>query len=242
MNKIIWITVAALLALSLVGNVVLYRQCKALYLREGMQRLDPLGRAKQPRTTDQETGIHVVFFGDSRASQWVAPRSGGYRFSNHGIAGQTTEQIRLRTAAVLAEKDVDMVVVEAGMNDLKYIPWMPERRKEITERCIANLREIVARLRESGSKVVICTVFPCGEVPLQRRLWWSPEVDASIAAVNRAILTMGGEGVTVFDAHAVLVGPDGRVRKEFATDLLHVNAAAYAALNASLFGNLDKPR
>lgn len=242
MTKIILITMAALLALSLVGNVVLYRQCKALYLREGMQRLDPLGRRDQPHTTDQETGIHVVFFGDSRARQWVTPNAGGYRFSNHGIAGQTTEQVRLRTAAVLAQKDVEMVVVEAGMNDLKYIPLMPERRKEITERCIANLREIIARLRESGTKVVICTVFPCGEVPLQRKLWWSPEVDASIAEVNRAILTMHGEGVSVFDAHAILVGPDGRVRKEFAIDLLHVNAAAYAALNASLFDSLDNRR
>lgn len=242
MSKIVLITVAAVFALSLAGNVVLFRQCKAFYLREGMQRLDPIGRGEKPRTTDQETGIHVVFFGDSRAKQWVTPNAGGYRFSNHGIAGQTTEQIRLRTAGVLAEKEVDIVVLEAGMNDLKFIPLMPERRKEITDRCIANLREIIARLRESGCKVVICTVFPCGEVPLQRKMWWSPEVDESIAEVNRAILAMSGKEVIVFDAHAILARPDGRVREEFETDLLHVNAAAYAALNAGLLENLEKCR
>lgn len=239
MIKIILITVAALFALSLVGNVLLYRQCKAFYLREGMQRLDPIGRVEEPRTTDQGTGIHVVFFGDSRAKQWVTPNAGGYRFSNHGIGGQTTAQVRLRTAAVIAEKEVDTVVVEAGMNDLKFIPLMPERRKEITDRCIANLREIVEHLRESGCKVVICTVFPCGEVPLQRKLWWSPEVDESIAEVNRAILAMNGKSVFVFDAHALLVGADGKVRKEFAIDLLHVNAAAYATLNARLLERLS---
>ena len=242
MSKFILITVAALFALSLVGNLVLYRQCKEFYIREGMQRLDPMGRKEEPRTTNQKTGIHVVFFGDSRAKQWVTPNAGEYRFSNHGIAGQTTEQVRLRTAAVVAEKAVDIVVLEAGMNDLKFVPLMPERRKEITDRCITNLREIIARLRESGCKVVICTVFPCGEVPLQRKLWWSPEVDESIAEVNRAILTMNDKEVIVFDAHAILVGEGGRVRKEFAIDLLHVNSTAYAALNASLFVSLDKCR
>jgi len=34
--------------------------------------------------------------------------------------------------------------------------------------------------------------------------------------------------------HALLVGADGRVREEFAIDLLHVNEAAYAALNTGL--------
>lgn len=238
MRKSVRIIVAVLLALSLAGNVGLYRLCKGFYLREGMQRLDPLGRQAELRVAAQGTGRQVIFFGDSRAKQWVPPNAGGWRFSNHGIAGQTTGQVRLRTAAVLAEKAVDVVILEAGMNDLKYIPLIPQRRKEITEQCIANLRETVDLLRGSGCKVVICTVFPCGEVPLHRRLWWSPAVDEAIAEVNRAILTMNGKGVMVFDAHAILVGAGGRVREEFAIDLLHVNAAAYAALNASLLVKL----
>ena len=159
----------------------------------------------------------------------------GIRFLNHGVGNQTTAQVVLRMDRALAEDDAGAYLIEAGINDLKVIPMMPEKRVEITRGCIANLREIATRLASSGKPVIVATIFPCGEVPVARRLWWSADVDAAVADVNRAILAMDGkDGIGVFDAHGILAGPDGRARKEYQTDQLHLNARAYRVLNGEL--------
>ena len=235
------------LLITLIGSVYLnfyfYQMGKDFYLREARVRQDPIGYAQPTDLSTATDGIAVAVVGDSRARHWSMVTSGGIRFLNHGIGNQTTAQIKHRIDRALDEKDAEIFLVEAGINDLKVIPLMPVKKNEITADCIANLQEITTRLAGSGKPVVIATIFPCGDVPLARRMWWSPDVDAAVAKVNRAIREMdGSEGIRVLDADKILADPDGHARGEYQMDQLHLNARAYRALNQSLVLLIDMMR
>ena len=226
---------AAALAVSVGLNLRLYQLCRTFYIREARVRLDPVGTADRTSTPSAPSGITVAVIGDSRARHWSMEPSDGIRFLNHGVGNQTTAQVLLRTDRALAESGADAFLIEAGVNDLKVIPMMPETRRKITRECIANLRKIASRLAASGKPVIVATIFPCGEVPIARRPWWSADVDAAVADVNQAILAMDGrDGIRVFDAHKILVGPDAMARAEYQMDQLHMNPRAYQALNHEL--------
>lgn len=91
-------------------------------------RLDPYGLKlpgfKDPPTADLTKPL-VVFFGDSRAQQWPAPASNRFRFLNRGIGGQTTEQVRGRFDEHVKPLKPRVVIIEAGVNDLKAIALFP---------------------------------------------------------------------------------------------------------------------
>lgn len=84
---------------------------------------------------------------------------------------------------------------------------------------------------------MVTTIFPASKVPLLRRGYWSPAVDRAIEDVNADIRSWASERVIVCDTWQVLQ-QGGRVRPGFATDMLHLNASGYAALNQELTGIL----
>lgn len=176
-----------------------------------------------------------MFFGDSRALSWASPDMRGFEFINRGIGNQTSEQIRLRWEQHVAPLRPDSVVLQLCVNDLKTIPLFPERRDAIVKQCQSNLKAIVEMARQAGSKVVLTTVFPLGEVPLERKLFWSDDVAVAISEVNEFIYTLEGEGVLVADAYELLrEEASEKVRPEYSRDLLHLNAEGYEMLNQNL--------
>lgn len=239
----VWIALAilsVLLIISVACNVLLFRQGGSYYRQLNATALDPLGieaypqdmLGEQPAATAQRL---VVFFGDSRAAEWPPPASvRGFVCVNRGVYGQTTIQALGRFDAHVAPLRPDVVVIQAGINDLKTLPLFPERRVAIIADCQANIREIVARSVALGTTVVVTTIFPLGPVPLERRLFWSDDVGVAIEEVNAFIRTLSAEKVIVLDAAAILSGEDRQARREFSRDLLHLEPAAYQALNREL--------
>ena len=154
--------ILALIA-SVACNVLLYRQASLNYRRLSEAQLDPYGlkqpnfRPEPPAASDRDLPT-VVFFGDSRARDWPAPQVPGLRFVSRGIAGQTTEQVRGRFDAHVTPLSPRVVVVQAGINDLKAIPLLPHRRDEIVGDCKANLQEVVKRSAEGGAAVIVTNV------------------------------------------------------------------------------------
>lgn len=211
----------------------LYRHTRLYYQELHATKLDPLGtlRFQVPRPVED---LQLLFYGDSRAAQWPAPASLVGRTMNFGIGGQTTEQILGRFDQYLAALKPRIVLVEAGVNDLKTIPLFPDREAAIIARCEANLRQIVERSRQLGAHVVITTVFPVGNYSLERSLVWSDRVPLAIQRVNEFIRSLESGGVTVFDADKVLADQSGKLRPEFSADLLHLSPTGYAALNQGL--------
>jgi lysophospholipase L1-like esterase len=200
-------------------------------------RLDPGGLRiyASERTKPRGDDPLLVFFGDSRAAMWPAPASPtGYRVVNRGIGYQTTAQMLIRFDADLASLRPNVVVLEAGVNDLKTIADFPARRGEIVAECEANLARIVQRCHQVGATVVLVTVFAIGDVAPWRRPFWSNDVRVAVREVNAFLSSLVGENVVLFDANAVLVDGHGDVRKPFQVDHLHLSPAGYAALNQSL--------
>ncbi len=231
------IAIYVLLALSIGLNAFLVHEALG-YFQTGLAiRLDPAGlktyaadRAKPPAG-----GASLVFFGDSRAAMWPPPATpAGYRITNHGIGNQTTAQILLRVDDDVVNLHPTVVVLEAGVNDLKSIADFPARRAEIVADCEANIARIVERCRQIGAEVVLVSVFDVGDVSVWKRPFWSSDVETAVQEVNAFLASLAGPQVILFDANPILTEGHGHIESEYEMDYLHLSPSGYAALNRKL--------
>ena len=235
-GRIAWVVLAALLVLSLGANALLVQVALKRFSEELGVRLDPTGLKlyEGDRQKGPPAGPVLLFFGDSRARMWPEPESvAGFHVVNHAIGNQTTAQILMRVDSDVVPVHPSVVVLEAGVNDLKAIPQFPERRAEIVADCEANLERIVNSCRRSGATVVVVSVFAIGDVSLWRRLFWSDDVSAAVREVNAFLPRLVGPHVLFFDA-APILGEPGRVEHEYQLDYLHLTPAGYRALDGKL--------
>ncbi len=229
-----------LLAASLPLNFFFYREATNNYRRISEVELDPYGlrHPAYPSTQGSDGAGHwarpaIVLLGDSRARGWRPPEIEGYQFINRGIVNQTTAQVLGRYDAHVAPLSPRVVVVEAGVNDLKAIPLFRDRRAEIVANCESNLQEMVSRATGQGATVILATIFPTGHVPMERRLVWSPDIEKAVEEVNDRLRALASDRVIVLDAWKLLE-QNGQLREGYGVDTLHLNAAGYAVLNAEL--------
>ncbi|MGD0529850.1 MAG: GDSL-type esterase/lipase family protein [Polyangiaceae bacterium] len=231
------IALPVLLALSLAANVLLARQWITEVRASHVARLDPaqLGVHEADRAKGPPATPVVELFGDSRAAMWPPPAGlAGYTVVNRGIGYQTTAQIALRIDADVATLHPAVVVLEAGVNDLKTIADIPAQRSRIVGDCEANLRRIVDRCRALASTVVLVSIFDIGDVPLWREPIWSDDVAAAVREVNAFLPTLVRDGVVLLDAGGVLDDARGKVKPAYQFDYLHLNPAGYDALDERL--------
>ena len=228
------ILLLVLLTLSMVMNGLLFNYARQYYLDLNAVRLDPLGLDNDVMTVPDSTKTAVVFFGDSRAARWPA-LSGLTRFEfiNRGIEAQTSAQVLQRFDYQIKPLRPRVIVVQVGVNDLKTIPLFPDRKTAIVAACEDNIRQIAARGSEIGSIVVLTTIFPVGEVPLERRLFWSPDISVAVVEVNTYIHSLAKSGVIVFDAYSLL-SDNGVLQRQYAEDELHLSTLGYKTLNDQL--------
>lgn len=213
------------------------------YKNENALRLDPLqlqvySEPSPPRTKPLK---RVVLFGDSRALSWPKPDMLGYEFINRGIGNQTTAQINLRFKQHVVPLKPDIVLIQMGINDLKTIPLFPEQRQTIINQCKTNIQSVVNASQALGSKVLLTTIFPTAEVPLERRLIWSEDVNQAIQEVNSFIKTLASKQVEVIDSYSLLKGEGDLIQIDYSRDLLHLNSTGYSKLNDELSKQLKQP-
>jgi lysophospholipase L1-like esterase len=232
---------AAVLAVSLYFNYDLYKRSRFYYVQLNGVHIDPLGLSHFPTATSQPVRLRegqqlVLFYGDSRAAAWQPPAGldEQFRFMNRAVHGETAVQAALRFPYHARPMQPDILIVQVGANDLKTLPLFPRQQEQIIANLKDSLQQIVAQAHELGATVILTTVFPVGEVPLDRRIVWSPAVEDGLNEVNDFIHSLAGEGVIVMDTVPILAGENGRVRAEYSFDLLHLNESGYAALNGEL--------
>ena len=201
-------------------------------------RLDPAGlryyEAARSAPGDEQRP-RLVFFGDSRALMWVSPKDlAEYNVVNRGIGNQTTAQVLLRLDADLAPLRPRVVVLEVGVNDLKAVAQFPERRDQILVDCEHNIDFMVHRIRSMGATVVLVGVFGIGDVALWRRPFWSDDVITVVRQANAHLRSLAADGVLFLDPDPVLDDGRGRIKREYQLDFIHLDDAAYAALNVRL--------
>lgn len=231
--------VFSLLILFVVGslalNVVLFNRARQYYIELNGDRLDPLQLSAFSGELPRISGkIRAVFYGDSRAVRWPAPTlDARFDFVNRGLEGQTTEQVLLRVDYHLAPAHPQIVILQVGVNDLKTIPLFPNRKIAIIANCKDNIRQIIQRANELGATVIVSTIFPVGNPPLERQPFWSADISAAIEEVNQYIRSLAQPKVIVFEADSVL--SDGQqLKPQYAQDEMHLNAQGYQVLNEEL--------
>jgi lysophospholipase L1-like esterase len=239
-NKIIVLIIILLLislSTSVILNLILFNRGKQYYFELNKVRLDPMGLNRYPISSqpDRDTNlIRVVFFGDSRAASWTSPEIEGYKFINRGIGSQTTIQNIQRFAAHVNPLKPDIIIIQVGVNDLKTIALFPEQKEAIIENCKSNLKQIVEASQQLGAVVILTTIFPVGEVPLERQPFWSDEVAEAINTVNTYLSTLATEDVIVLDTFPLLADSQGMLLSEYRADELHLNNQGYTILNQAL--------
>ncbi len=228
---------------SIVFNILLFNQAKKYYLQVNETRLDPFGLNHYPvnlnKAIDKDK-IRVVFFGDSRADGWISPKIDGYEFINRGIHAQTSVQTLERFEYHVNSLQPNIIIIQVGVNDLKTIALFPERRNSIIANCRANIKQIVDESKNLGAVVILTTIFPVGEAPLQRKPFWSDDIAKTVEEVNAYISTLAEDKVVIFDAFSILADNQGIMLQEYALDELHLNDRGYEILNKELVQLLDK--
>ena len=165
----------------------------------------------------------IVFFGDSRAADWTSPTGVVGTIVNRGISNQTSIQVVGRFAEDVLSLNPDVIVLQIGINDLKTIPLFPENKAQIIANLKANVARLVSLSVQSGTRVILTTIFPVGRVPLERSMFWSGDVERAIEDVNQYLLSLADNKVTVFDTTEILADADGLVNPVYSRDFLHLN-------------------
>lgn len=242
-NRLLWsllILLSVGLLISVTLNVVIFSRAQQYYFQLNGIRLDPFGiKSFYPPQANQQIASDarkkVLFFGDSRAYEWPAPADlSQFQFVNRGIGSQTSVQVAARFDEHVKPLRPQIIVVQVGINDLKTIPLFPNQKESIIANCKANIKQIVSQSRTLGATVILSTIIPFGQIPLERRPFWSDEVAEAIEEVNAFIYSLSEEKVILFDTVPVLTDEKGIVRKEYSRDFLHLNETAYRALNREL--------
>ncbi len=234
-----------LLVVSVFFNFHLLQRATQFYMLLNKVRLDPLGLKQVksesiPEETDHTRTKRVVFLGDSRAMAWPSPEtSNHFRFINRGICSQTTEQVLRRYPIQIDPLRPDILVIQLGINDLKTIPLFPVQKKTIIENCCKNIAKLVMIANQSGAAVILTTNFPVGDVPIERKPFWSEDVPEAILEINNYMRSLAADNVIVLDAYSILIGQQNRIQPQFSKDLLHINTIGYAVLNDRLTSILN---
>ena len=240
------IIIAVVLLASLASNAILLGKSADYYWRMNEFHLDPLGLEAYPpsASTPEKSNAPglAVFFGDSRAYAWPPPARARFAFVNRGIGNQTSAQALGRFDLHVAPLHPRIIIVQVGVNDLKTIPLFRERKQKIVLACKQNIKQIVDKSNALGATVILTTIFPLGELPFDRRLFWSEDVALAINDVNDYLRSLANQNVIVFDTGEILADRNGMVRAEYAYDFLHLNPIGYRALNQKLASLLDETK
>ena len=227
------------LVISIGLNIFLYHRWQSYYLELYRTRLDPLGlnsySTETPQKKDSADKPLVVFFGDSRAADWIMPTQvKDVTFINRGMGAQTTAQALGRLPYHVLPLKAKMIVIQIGINDLRAIPLIPEQKATIIAKCKANIQQIVELSNKDGAYVILTTIFPLGQVPIERRPFWSDDVAIAINDVNQFIRSLKSAKATILDTAKVLTNGEGIIDPLYCKDFLHLNDKGYEALNREL--------
>jgi lysophospholipase L1-like esterase len=180
----------------------------------------------------------VLLMGDSRMAEWGVPDLGRWRVLNAGAPGWTTGQIRQQTRNLLAQFQPDTVVLQAGINDLKFLGVRPALEDSVVALAHSNLVAIVNECVEHRCKVIVLEVWPSGQPTLVRRWIWNKAVASSTDQLNAQLRELNSpeRGVWVVDLFqraGVKPGP------EPFRDILHFTTETYQQLTGALRKELD---
>jgi len=185
----------------------------------------------------------LVLIGDSRISRWSTDAlAGRWEILNRGIGGETAAQLAARFQSDAIALDPDVIVIEAGINDLVAASHLDApSRQSIVQQTVDTLRGLAHRAAESGCHVLLATIIPPARPEIWRLPVWNESVRDLVAEANtrlRRSQLPARTGVIDFSAALADAG-DRWIPDAYRFDTLHLNAAGYQRLTVLLGPVLD---
>jgi lysophospholipase L1-like esterase len=225
-----WILAGVLLA----ATGMAFWAARLFYLQRSELRLAPVNMDRYLRENaalGPKLRRRVVFFGDSRISQWSPlPAAGGSELLWRGVDGETTAQMTFRFGQDVTQIQADAVVIQAGINDLVAGVALG-RGERAVDAALRNIGTMIAEARSASIEVYLLTVIRPAAPPPWRRPVWSGSMTDEVIRLNSGLTGMSGPGVRLLDADNALAGGARDLPRRFAVDTLHLNAEGYSRLN-----------
>ena len=192
--------------------------------------------ANQELPAKQKKEKRVVFMGNSITEGWAKAHPDWFKANNYigrGIGGQTSPQMLLRFQADVIALQPDVVVINAGTNDIAentgtYHPSFT----------LANIKSMAEIARANGIKVILTSVLP------HDGFRWNKEVTDVVRKVdelNMAIKSYADENkIPYVDYHVDMRDEKGAMKAELSNDGVHPYPDAYLIMEALVKPVIDK--
>ena len=169
----------------------------------------------------------VVFFGDSITDMWKLDQYfAGKPYVNRGISGQTTPQMLIRFRQDVIDLKPKAVVFLAGTNDIAGNTG-PMRLEDIE----ANLASMAELARSHEIRVIFASVLPVNNYTPESLELFSERSPDKIVKLNVWLKDYcAANNLIYLDYFQAMVDEKGLLKREFAEDGLHPNAAGYKAM------------
>lgn len=214
------------------------------YKAQNLLKIDPLetGRLHVGNMVQQNLRGVIWMIGDSRVARWdKGLLDTGLQIANLGMEGQTSTQIFFRFKSDLEIDTPAIVILEAGINDLKVIGLDRKLAEPIKQNLYRNIEEIKDLCIQREIPLILINVFPVGKIELPRRPMWNSAVNDAIRSVNDSLKGYcDNRRVFYFDAYGLLAGEDETLKTEYRDDFLHINKKGYEALSERLKELINK--
>jgi lysophospholipase L1-like esterase len=205
-----------------------WRDAKAVALLDDFGELARYRDANATLKPPAPSENRVVFFGDSITDIWdLDEYFPGKPYVNRGIGGQTTPQMLIRFRQDVIEIHPKAVVILAGTNDIAGNTG-PMRLEDIQ----ANYTSMAELARVNNIRVVFSSVLPVHNYTPQSQILFAQRSPQKILVLNRWLKDYVAAHSDCFylDYFGAMVDNKGYMKRDFADDGLHPNAAGYKVM------------
>lgn len=180
--------------------------------------------------------LRVVVLGDSRAAHWPDPDWPAVEWVNRGVEAQSAVQVNGRFTAHVEPLKADVLIVQAGINDLRLIPKFPEQETQIIQTTVEQIEQIVQKATEAEMRVIVTTIFPTGDAHwIDQQNGNDALVKTAVLQVNEQLARLATDQVVVVDSFVWLADDQQQLKTPYAADYLHVTSTAYEILNEAIW-------
>jgi lysophospholipase L1-like esterase len=159
---------------------------------------------------------------------------------NAGMSGCTSAEVLAQLPSVLDQARPTAVLVQAGINDLKFLGIHPELSIHVESLLLTNIIRIAQLCQGRGAKVILTPVWPPGKITMLRRLVWGPQIERSVVRINGELSRLELKDARVIDLFTKAFPEfDQSRRLELYRDTLHLRPNAYKALSVTLQNSME---